>query len=60
MAKKVSLLQKLREEYPQYTKDELTAFVVCKNVYVDNQLVTNVKDKINYESNIELSFGKYV
>ncbi len=60
MAKKVSLLLKLREEYPQYTKDELTAFVVCKNVYVDNQLVTNVKDKINYESNIELSFGKYV
>jgi len=60
MAKKVSLLLKLREEYPQYTKDELTAFVVCKNVYVDNQLVTNVKDKISNESNIELSFGKYV
>jgi len=60
MAKKVSLLLKLREEYPQYTKDELTAFVVCKNVYVDNQIVTNVKDKISNESNIELSFGKYV
>ena len=60
MEKKVSLLLKLREEYPQYTKDELTAFVVCKNVYVDNQLVTNVKDKISNESNIELSFGKYV
>ncbi|MGD1817925.1 MAG: TlyA family RNA methyltransferase [Pleomorphochaeta sp.] len=60
MAKKIPILQKLKEEYPQYSKDELTAFVVCKNVYVNNELVPDTKVKIDKDSNIELSFGKYV
>jgi 23S rRNA (cytidine1920-2'-O)/16S rRNA (cytidine1409-2'-O)-methyltransferase len=60
MLKKISLLQKLKTEYPQYTKDELTAFVVCKNVYVNNELIANPRVKIDFDSNIELSFGKYV
>ena len=60
MAKKISLLLKLKEEYPQYNKDELTAFVVCKNVYVNNELVTNPKVKVDISCNIELAFGKFV
>jgi 23S rRNA (cytidine1920-2'-O)/16S rRNA (cytidine1409-2'-O)-methyltransferase len=60
MAKKISLLQKLKEEYPQYNKDELTAYVVCKNVYVNNELVTNTKVKVDSDCKIELSFGKFV
>ncbi len=60
MAKKIPILQKLKEEYPTYTKDELTAFVICKNVYVNNELISDTKVKIDNESKIELSFGKYV
>lgn len=60
MAKKVPILQKLREEYPSYSKDELTAFIICKNVYINNELVTDNKVKIDKESKVELSFGKYV
>ncbi len=45
MAKKIFLLQRLSEEYPEYSKDKLTAFVVCKNVKVDGELVTQPKIK---------------
>jgi len=60
MAKKIPILKKLKDEYPTYNKDELTAFVICKNVYVNNELITDTKVKIDIDSNIELSFGKYV
>lgn len=60
MAKKISLLQKLKQEYPQYNKDQLTAYVVCKNVYVNNELLADPKAKIDSLSKIELCFGKYV
>jgi 23S rRNA (cytidine1920-2'-O)/16S rRNA (cytidine1409-2'-O)-methyltransferase len=60
MAKKISLLLKLKEEYSQYTKDELTAFVVCKNVYVNNELVTNPKVRVDSTCKIDLAFGKFV
>ncbi|MGD1821406.1 MAG: TlyA family RNA methyltransferase [Pleomorphochaeta sp.] len=60
MAKKIPILQKLKEEYPDYSKDELTAFVICKNVYINNELVTNTKVKVDSVSNVELNFGKYV
>lgn len=60
MAKKTPILLKLKEEYPQYNKDELTAFIICKNIYVNNELVTDSKCKIDKDSKIELSFGKYV
>ncbi len=60
MAKKIPILQKLKEEYPQYNKDELTAFVMCKNVFVNNELVSNNKVLVDKDSKIELSLNKYV
>lgn len=60
MAKKISLLIKLMQDYPEYTKDQLTAFIICKNVKVNGELLALPKEKIDLESNISFTFDKFV
>jgi 23S rRNA (cytidine1920-2'-O)/16S rRNA (cytidine1409-2'-O)-methyltransferase len=51
---------KLIQDYPEYTKDQLTAFVICKNVKVNGELLAMPKEKIDIESSISFTFDKYV
>jgi 23S rRNA (cytidine1920-2'-O)/16S rRNA (cytidine1409-2'-O)-methyltransferase len=60
MAKKIPLLLKLTQEYPEYTKDQLTAFIICKNVKVNGELLALPKEKIDSESAVSFTFDKYV
>lgn len=58
--KKVALLQALAQEYDQYTKDQLTAFIVCRNVYVNGTLVSDPKHLVSSESSFSFTFDQYV
>lgn len=60
MAKKIPLLLKLIQDYPEYTKDQLTAYIICKNVKVNGELLALPKEKIDADSNISFTFDKYV
>lgn len=60
MAKKIPLLLKLTQDYPEYTKDQLTAFIICKNVKVNGELLALPKEKIDVDSTISFTFDKYV
>lgn len=60
MAKKIPLLLKLIQDYPEYTKDQLTAFVICKNVKVNGELLSLPKEKVDSESDISFIFDKFV
>lgn len=42
----IGLLQALREQFPSLSTDELTAQVVCRRVWVDDQVVTDPKQVI--------------
>lgn len=58
MAKKrrVRLLELLISRYPQYTRDQLTAFVVCRNVVVNDEISTDPKSLWNEDATLELQF----
>ncbi len=59
--KKKPLLQLLMHQYsPKYTKDQLTAFVVCKNVYANGELSTDPRQLFGEEVSLSLSFEQYV
>lgn len=60
MSKKIPLLLKLTQDFPEYTKDQLTAFVICKNVKVNGELLAMPKEKIDSESSISFTFDKFV
>jgi 23S rRNA (cytidine1920-2'-O)/16S rRNA (cytidine1409-2'-O)-methyltransferase len=58
--KKIPLLQLLAKTYGQYSKDELTAFIVCRNVYANGTLATDPKQLLDNESELSFTFDKYV
>jgi 23S rRNA (cytidine1920-2'-O)/16S rRNA (cytidine1409-2'-O)-methyltransferase len=58
--KKLPLLQLLSREYGQYTKDQLTAFVFCRNVYANGTLVTDPKQLLPVDSKFSFTFDRYV
>jgi len=58
--KKIPLLKKLKEEYPEYSKDQLTAYVACKNVMINGELVTEPKCKVLEDSDVSFTFDKFV
>ena len=45
--RKVALLQALGRQFDEYTKDQLTAFIVCRNVLVDGVLATDPRLLVN-------------
>lgn len=59
--KKKPLLQLLMNQYGnEYTKDQLTAFVACKNVYANGELSTDPRQPFSEDCALSLSFEKYV
>ncbi len=59
--KKRPLLQLLVTHYgKQYTKDQLTAFIACRNVYADGELSTDPRQLFAEECTLSLSFEQYV
>lgn len=59
--KKRPLLQLLMSRYgKEYTKDQLTAFIACKNVYANGELSTDSRQLFSEECVLSLSFEQYV
>lgn len=59
--KKRPLLQLLMNQYlSKYTKDQLTAFVACKNVYANGELSTDPRQLFSEDCSLSLSFEQYV
>ena len=57
---KQSILQLLRQKNPLLTKDQATALVSCKNVYVNGELCTDFRAMYPKEAIVEIIFPKYV
>ncbi len=57
---KLSILQLLRQKDPLLTKDQATALVSCKNVYVNGELCTDFRAMYPKEALVEVIFPKYV
>ncbi len=55
-----ALKEILKNRYPEYTGDELYAFILCSDVYVDGCCIKNPKEKIAEDSEIEIIQKKYV
>ena len=59
--KKKPLLQLLMHQYGnEYTKDQLNAFIACRNVYADGELSTDPRQMLDETSTLSLSFERYV
>jgi len=59
--KKKPLLQLLMNQYgSKYTKDQLTAFIACKNVYANGELSTDSRQIFSGDTSLSLSFEQYV
>ncbi len=58
--KRVAILQLFGEQYPDLDRDRMTALVVCRNVLVDGELVTDPKAQVNAAAQIRLTSDKYV
>ena len=59
--KKRPLLQLLMNQYiGKYTKDQLTAFVACKNVYANGELSVDPRQLFREDTALSLSFEQYV
>lgn len=59
--KKRPLLQLLMNQYKgEYTKDQLTALVACKNVLANGELSTDPRQLFSEDTALSLSFEQYV
>ena len=58
--KRRPLAEILSKRYPEYSKDQLGAYIVCRNVKVDGQVFSDPKKAIDPDASIELVFDKYV
>ena len=58
--RKVALLQALCQQYDEYTKDQLTAYIVCRNVLVDGVLSTDPKQLVSSDATFSFTFDAYV
>lgn len=58
--KRISCLALLRRTWPERTSDELTALVLCKNIYVDGELVTDPKQSVSPGSSVDIIYPRYV
>lgn len=57
---KLNAVQLLRLQNPDLTKDQASALVSCKNVYVNGELCTDPKQMFKPDSVIEIIYPKYV
>ena len=59
-ARKVALLQALSRQFDEYSKDQLTAFIVCRNVLVDGVLATDPRLLVDSNASFSFTFDAYV
>lgn len=59
-AGKKALLQLLQESYPAYEKDELWAFIECRQVLVDGEICPDSRRLVSTDSIIGFSFPTFV
>jgi len=58
--KKIRLLQKLKQEYPEYSDKELFTAVMCGEVLVDGAIIRDTKSLVNHTAFLTLKKKKYV
>ncbi len=58
--RKVALLKALSQQYDEYSKDQLTAYIVCRNVLVDGVLATDPKQLVPSDASFSFTFDTYV
>lgn len=58
--KKQPLLQLLVERYPEYDKERLASFAVCRNILVNGEVCTDAKSEIPFDSRIDIVFDQFV
>ena len=58
--RKVALLQALGRQFDEFTKDQLTAFIVCRNVLVDGVLATDPRLLVDPNACFSFTFDAYV
>ncbi|MDD3058975.1 MAG: TlyA family RNA methyltransferase [Sphaerochaeta sp.] len=56
----IALLQALQAQFEEYTKDQLTAFIVCRNVLVDGVLVPDPRQRVRKDASFSFTFDTYV
>ena len=57
---KLNAVQLIRLKNPEMTKDQASALVSCRNVYINGELCTDPKQTFKSDSVVEISFPKYV
>ena len=57
---KLNAVQLIRLKNPEMTKDQASALVSCRNVYINSELCTDPKQTFKNDSVVEISFPKYV
>ena len=57
---KLNAVQLIRLRNPEMTKDQASALVSCRNVYINGELCTDPKQTFKPDSVVEISFPKYV
>ena len=57
---KLNAVQLIRLKNPEMTKDQASALVSCRNVYINGELCTDPKQTFKNDSVVEISFPKYV
>ena len=57
---KLNAVQLIRLKNPEMTKDQASALISCRNVYINGELCTDPKQTFKNDSVVEISFPKYV
>lgn len=57
---KISVIQLLKNNDSSLDKDKAQALVICKNVYINGELCTDVKQMFDKNSLVEILYPKYV
>ena len=58
--KKLPLYLKVQQEFPDYAPKELYAMILCGEVLTGGQVLKNPKEKVPYDTAIQIKTKKYV
>lgn len=58
--KKIPLLKAAEEEFPEYNREKLFAFILCGDILVDGMTIRNPKEKIPETSLLHLKNEKHI
>ncbi|MHC1691834.1 MAG: TlyA family RNA methyltransferase [Sphaerochaetaceae bacterium] len=58
--RKRPLTEILSKQYPEYTRDQLLAYIVCRNVLVDGEISADPRTLVRPDAGLTFTFSKYV